>query len=256
MLFTLTEHCSLGCQHCFMSAERSGKHASVEVIEAAVRFAKDMGLSRFCVSGGEPTEHPEFFKRFEYMLEELPGCSIALMTNGRFLKDSKFVRELAGLSAKYPFFVQVSALKHLYPHRQETIHLFKKNRSRFPLGSIEIIEEITALIDLGRAKGKDWSRLGPLYKRVAPMCFNVFSVAHSNVVKDLKGVVSYIDQHTKMHCTPLISYTGDLYVGETTSCVTLGNILFDGYGQMYDILRSKKPCGLCGIDYPRVGGLK
>lgn len=256
MLFTITEHCSLKCKHCFMEAEETGRHASREVVEAAVRFVKDMDLGRLGVSGGEPTEHPEFLQHFEYILRELPGCFIVLMTNGKFLRSNKFVRELAGLCVKYPFFVQVSALKHLYPHRQETVYLYKKNRSRFPHGSIVLVEKITSITDLGRAKGKDWSHLGPLYKRKAPMCFNLFSIAHSGVVQDLSSVILYLEQFTKQHCVPLVSYEGNLHAGETTSCMALGSILYGEYNRMYDILRSKKPCGLCGVDYPKVGSMR
>lgn len=256
MLFTITEHCSLKCNHCFVEAEENNKHATRGVVEAAVRFAKDMGLTRFCVSGGEPTQHPEFLRHFEYILEELPGRFMVMMSNGSFLRNDDFVSELVGLFKKHSFFIQVSALKHLYPNRQETVCLFKEKQSRFPSGSMALIEKISAMSNLGRARGKDWSHLGPLYKRMAPLCFNLFSIAHSGATRDLGGVMSYLEGSTKTHCVPLVSYEGNLHVGETTSCVTLGSILTDSYSQMYDVLLSTKPCGLCGVDYPKVGYMK
>lgn len=252
MLFHLTEHCSLNCGHCLLNATPSGKHASKEVINKTIEFAQNNPIGLLNVSGGEPTEHPQFFEVFELILKKLQGkARVLLASNGRFLEDDQFTAQLVELHRQYPFFLQVTAIKGLYPHQEQTVAAFRRQMAKHGLSEPYAmrIDELTVIDHLGRARGKDWSHLKTAGQRKAPNCFNPFSAARSGQVHSLGEIYELLAAHGKF-CKPLFAYDGSVYAGESTSCYKAGNILTDTPQEIFDKLKAGKPCGHCGVDLP------
>lgn len=247
MIFHLTEHCSLGCPHCAINSTPNNWHARERIVKRFIRFAKEMGTINIGIAGGEPTEHPEFFKYFGMIIRSFnEKVDIALMTNGRFLLDKHFVNELAVMQQRRFFDIQVSAFKDLYPHWEETTDAFIDQSSKFK--QIRYVEGITCIDQLGRAKGKDWSHI-TTYKRVAPNCINVFSVAKEDTIMSLREVIKYLDTKTKSFCKPLISQNGTIHAGETPTCVKIGTLL--DHKDSIHALKHGLPCGKCGLMIPK-----
>jgi len=253
MLFHLTEHCTLECPHCFIESSPNERHSNDHVVREFVRFARSMSAFKIGIAGGEPTEHPMFVTYMNYILKKLSSqyCSIILMTNGRFLLDSDLTKKLVNMTKKYPLFIQVSALRGIYPRRDETIEFYHMNEKRFRQDSIMLIEDITAMENLGRAVGRDWSHLGELYQRIGPMCFNIFSVVRSGQFSTLVESLQWVEVNVRgSFCKPLIAWDGSLYAGETPLCLKLGNILTDTPEQIFENIKENRPCGQCGRDIP------
>lgn len=266
MLFDLTEHCSLGCPHCMIDSTPNNKHCNIDTVEEFIKFALRMETKIIGIGGGEPTEHPSFFDYMYLILKSLSNnvFMINLLSNGRFLKDDSFTQELSHLQKVYPFPIQISVLKGIYPHREETVELYKEKGHLFK--NIGLAEDITVIeTDLGRAKGKDWSYLNAPHKRQAPSCFNIWSICHplsgftmgkSKVgyiqykMETLKEVISYLEWNTKNFCKPLVAWDGSVYAGETPSCVKLGNIKEDSDEVIFNNLKSGRPCEKCGVKVP------
>lgn len=78
-----TNICNLNCKTCY---NRSGlnkerKEISKDQIEQIIKIFIPLGLSRFLISGGEPTLHSEFETILD-LVDEYPNLSFGIVTNG------------------------------------------------------------------------------------------------------------------------------------------------------------------------------
>lgn len=83
--FYLTEGCNLACRHCWIgpSFDPAGdKHHTlpVELFETAIMEAKQLGLNRVKLTGGEPLLHPAFMDLLEIIRRE--NLTVIVETNG------------------------------------------------------------------------------------------------------------------------------------------------------------------------------
>jgi hypothetical protein len=56
----ITDYCEAGCNFCYQSSTKSGKHAPFKQIEKTLDMLREMDVFEVAIGGGEPTEHPEF----------------------------------------------------------------------------------------------------------------------------------------------------------------------------------------------------
>jgi hypothetical protein len=252
MLFLITERCSMNCPHCMIGAQAEGESASRATVIETLQFADDAGIKMINVSGGEPTEHPDFWDIFSLILRRGKKRFIVLATNGSWLKRPGFVQKLTHLQKQYPFAIQVTAIKGLYQDVQRTQTLFMANRRRFGM-AVEIITQITCIDQLGRAQGKDWSHLGKsivggvLHKRRAPNCFNVLSAARGSAT--LQQLVGLLEIGLANFCKPMVDWRGDIHIGECPECTTIGHVA-DSFENILSALQAAEPCGACGVATP------
>lgn len=90
------------------------------------------------------------------------------------------------------------------------------------------------------------------FKRSVPTCFNLLSAAKK--CDSLKRTINTIELVGNL-CKPMVSYAGDLYVGESLECLIFGNI-DDPIDKIFKSLKSLWPCGRCGVNGPYVNLLK
>ena len=67
MLIQITNTCHMLCPHCMQRSDAQQRHMSMETVEQCARHAEELGVMAVMISGGEPTEHPQFkeiVKRF------------------------------------------------------------------------------------------------------------------------------------------------------------------------------------------------
>ncbi len=88
--FQITRRCSLTCPYCFIKAEKSSPHVPTHAITNLARIMGEHGLMEVRLTGGEPTEHPDFFSIMHAFRDE--GVYVSVATNGMWNR-----RTLAGL---------------------------------------------------------------------------------------------------------------------------------------------------------------
>lgn len=79
----ITNICNLNCKTCF---NRSGLNKNTKEIQKShlkkiIELSAPFGLSRFLISGGEPTMHSDFEKILD-LIDEYPSLSFGIVTNG------------------------------------------------------------------------------------------------------------------------------------------------------------------------------
>lgn len=114
----ITNACNLKCIHCYNdSGQKRVGELTLKEIYQVIDEAKNLGVLRITLSGGEPLVHPHFFEIAQYIRDQ--GLELELFTNGTLItkKVAKKLKELA--------FLQVSvSLDSLTPE----IHDFFRGR--------------------------------------------------------------------------------------------------------------------------------
>lgn len=82
--FVITYECSNGCSYCFQGPERAFGLPPMSRADfvRALHWLRRANLRELKISGGEPTQHPEFVTFCELARDQ--GMRITLLTNGRF----------------------------------------------------------------------------------------------------------------------------------------------------------------------------
>ena len=125
--FHITDKCSAGCNSCIFDCgphRKDAKHLNTDVLLAALpHFNK---RSKVFVTGGEPTEHPDFFKIIDGVAKQFK--KVTLTTNGSWIKNEKAAEEFISkipknvsirMSVDTPHALKISDLK-------EKVQVFKK----------------------------------------------------------------------------------------------------------------------------------
>ena len=254
MLLHITEKCNYSCPHCFVDCTPDGNDTTWTVIHNAINMVERLGVKTLVIAGGEPTLKKDFIIDMYDILSRLSEkCTVVLATNGSFLHQPPHVNtEFAWLHEKFVFFTQITAVKHLYPLVDKTKAAYREFIKYHPelRDKVVIIDKMTVIDQLGRAKDKKFKKLCELYKRKAPMCFNLYSAAKHSSINDLKTLIHFVEVNTSVNCKPFIDVRGDIHPGEWVGCNTLGNILVDSDEKIFSKLRDGLPCGACGIESP------
>lgn len=243
MLFQITNRCYMNCPHCFVNAQPDSPHAHSSVIENFIQFVYEYDILKIGIAGGEPTEYPNFYNVFLNVLKQCKKSLVILMTNGLFLLEKEKVELLAALSRQYPFMIQVTSIPGLYPQYNQVKAAYQNCRHLFPSQQIGLVEKLTVLeTNLGRAKGYSWDMPG-LDERKASMCCNAHLVARQT--HSFKEFLYVMDKKSNLYCSPMVDIYGNIYAGETPSCVPMGNI-GNPPDEIFQNFRTKEPCGKCG----------
>ena len=141
MLIHLTDKCTMNCSHCMGDFKKENSsfmgNETLENILNNFLFKNSLLVN---ITGGEPTEHPNFFYILEKILES-KQCSTTLITNGLWLKDKHVKKEVFKFLKRYEkFSVQVTNDPDFYP-----IHIDDINHEK-----IYIERRLKFLINLGK----------------------------------------------------------------------------------------------------------
>lgn len=226
MVIDLTYACSMGCSHCMSDCKPDGEHMSLETLKDALEFYKKHGISHIILSGGELFEHPQIIECLE-LCAQYRGALIPLMliTNGRKLSSDlsllgefqKFVNKIGRKSV----LIQVTDDPRFYP-----TSLDKKQRYRLEkLGaSIEVVpgkldHPDVCLYPQGRAlenyPDSEWNT-------IAPKCVNCRLLVRQGITS-FGNLVMTLSMRQKL-CTPTISPSGDIKLGESRLCPPVASI--------------------------------
>lgn len=203
MLLRITNNCTMECSHCMVNALPTGKHASIETVIKALEFNGTYDRTILIISGGEPTNHPEFLNILELLTEYNNKLGkVLILSNGLFLYDIDYREKI--LKAGIEF--QITNDKRYYPkpimkvnHHLLTYEYSIRNVSPF-----------------GRAIKNSLST-----DNKAPLCFNFRSCMSKR--DNFKDALLTLRMH-KNFCTPSINIDGSIVMGETPFCHVIGNI--------------------------------
>lgn len=85
--FQITRRCNLRCGYCFIKAERDAPHVPTGAVMSLARIMGAHGLMEVRLTGGEPTEHPDFFPIMERFRSE--GVYVSVATNGTWNRRTR-----------------------------------------------------------------------------------------------------------------------------------------------------------------------
>lgn len=235
MLIKITDKCSMGCTHCLSDCKPEGKHMTFETFQQAIKFNFDRaGDSPILISGGEPTEHPEFEKFIGYLLmykrlEEArilkKLAPITVTTNGLWLTENmEFVKYLEKSSFYNDIMFQVVIDDRYYP-----IHVNEKILSSSKL--IVIGHDVPAIYPQGRALQNNIPT-----ERKSSNCFNVRAIAKQIESPTLEKIISMQAMRGHM-CTPHIDIDGNIKLGESRLCPVCSSIYKTDEEIVNDIVR-------------------
>ncbi|MBR6289373.1 MAG: radical SAM protein [Acholeplasmatales bacterium] len=218
MLISITEKCHMNCPHCMDDAKcNSDKFMTFDTFKKAIKFNIENDIS-ITITGGEPTEHPQFWEFLEYASKEITSNHIiTVVTNGMNLdKDvGELMNKIIELDTKSKGTItfQVTSVPNLYPIQINLCNPI------FHIKQMVIATEIEAMYPQGRAKGKDYD----FSKCKGPKCFNARSLIKNNNMPFKQMVYTLRFQMFKF-CTPQIGYDGSIKVGESTLCPPVSHI--------------------------------
>ena len=76
--------CNLSCTYC-NEFDKDSAPVPLDVLKARAKKLKDLGSYSICLTGGEPTMHPDLFELIRYCRYELKFLKTVMITNGYYL---------------------------------------------------------------------------------------------------------------------------------------------------------------------------
>lgn len=238
MLIKITESCHMGCSHCLSNCVPSTNHMSIDTFVDALKFCikYDCALFGNIISGGEPTDNPNFEKFIDiyYSLYNLNTVCL-VTTNGHWLINNQ--EKVLDMLNKYPFlFFQVTYDERYYPIKLDVDNpLFKHER----IGGISIVDHI---YPQGRALINNIPSDNKII--TVPKCTNLKLFIAQTESHSLSDVLYNLRLKLKYSkCTPAINYDGSIGLGESNLCPRCCNIYQDEQIILNSMINSK--CNKC-----------
>lgn len=244
MVINITNNCDEMCSHCMNDSVPHGKHMSMNTLEGIMDFLKEVAPLTVSISGGEFTNHPDFVKIVSNICDSVPNVTrVYLLSNGSFLNSEHKTKDVLFLLKNYDNInsLQIRTDEKYYPNYKKT--MANKERLQKLHSKVVVYDGEIDLLPFGRAlknhpESKDTKR--------KPPCSNLFLVNRQLPYLTLPVFVNVLETQAHVFCKPMISYTGDIHLGETPNCLSIGTV----HDKPEDILKklsSLEPCGKCGL---------
>lgn len=195
----------MNCSHCMIESIPNGNHMPIETYEKAIAFNVSYDPSLIFLSGGEPTDHPQFLEYLSMAKSYLSKGKVfyvLVASNGMFLEDEAYTKEIIKIGV--PF--QITNDPRFYPKRIRRIE--------HPLFAYE--EALRIVTPIGRAITSSIET-----SRQTPLCFNLRSLCKS--YQNFSNALMHLRSISKM-CIPSINADGSLVAGEASSCYKIGTV--------------------------------
>ena len=140
------------CPHCMSDCKPEGQLLDKNDLMPFVNFFNFMRFRTLLISGGEPTEHPDFSYIVETLAEKCKPLAMVIISNGSFVEDEKRLSEVVRLMHWFQFMrLQITSIKGLYKNYDSIYKKKEYIRSFFPGRVIFEMERIMMMRPLGRA---------------------------------------------------------------------------------------------------------
>ena len=223
MLIDLTYRCSMGCSHCMSNCKPDGEDMKPETLLAVLSFFKKYQIPNLVFSGGEIFENEYIIQLLDIIAQKWDKrFPLTFITNGR------------RLSSSMPLYYKIQALQKEFGKQMVMIQV--TDDSRFypqPLTNEqkERLRALNAIIDSvpGNGnkclypQGRALSNYNDTYwNTIAPKCANVRLLVKQGFT-NINSIVMTLLTHGKI-CTPTISPTGEIKIGESALCPSIASI--------------------------------
>lgn len=244
MLIQITNKCHEGCAHCMDCSSPNGEHMDFSTFKQAIKFGAFLGCSIFVISGGEPTEHPQFLELCQY-LDKYIGKNklqalISVTSNGTWFPDKiNMVMQLSKLHSYVG--MQVYTNPKWYKSA-DFILKHKEELNALPKITVDTTD-IRNMQDLGRAKSCPEAQAEIAKNKYHMSCLNSHLLFRQiNTVQKLKKLV-----RPGLMCKPLVDFKGDVHLSESWLCPSFGNVNTDYMMTIFNNMRNAKPCCKCSL---------
>ena len=245
MLIQITNKCNENCAHCLQCSNPQGQHMSLITFKNALRFSQFLGVSSYIITGGEPTEHPEFIQFCDYLNEFIRKSkrvgAFSITSNGMWFPER--VDEITRL-AKLDNYVGMQVYTNPKWYKNANFILGHQNEiGRIPKVILDTCE-IRSMQDLGRAKISKEAQV-----EVANNPYNMSCLNGHLLFKQIDPVqkLDGFDRQPGVICKPMVDYKGDVHLSESNLCPSFGNVNKDRMIDIFNNLRASKPCCKCKL---------
>ena len=237
MVIRLTEKCRMECTHCMYECTANREnHMSNQTLYKIVNSALFKKSSMIVISGGEPTEHPQFLDFFKFIVKNTKKSIVQLISNGMFTENEYLTKQIINVLDNNLVFLQITHDKRFY----------KKEIKRINHERIEYVDEISSLTYLGRAQNFDKNDYPKTQKRQYPMCFNARSLLIGMPEMDFIDYMTFMEQKNK-YCTMVFAPNGDLSASECGNYIITNIHNKDFFKKLRNPERNHVPCNKCGL---------
>lgn len=240
MLIQITNRCHMGCPHCMQDSNPRGKHMTDETFLDMLAFCREAQPMVVNVTGGEPTEHPQFLEMMKALLGVKSVAVLNILTNGCWIEDSRIRIGIAKLirSNKGRVMVQVYSNPKYYRDHDWTVEHGPQFRS---IGCIADFDSPIFMQDLGRARNNCKEEVKE--NDHVPSCINSHLCAMQT--HSLTEFFWACVQAGKF-CRPLIDINGGIHMSESWLCPTVANVS-EGVKEAFRKMRASRPCKGCQL---------
>ncbi len=211
----------------------------------ALRFARFLGVSSYIITGGEPTEHPQFYEFCQALNRFIKGSKVvggfSIISNGTWFPERKAeIEELAKLD--HYFGMQVYTNTKWY--KDAPFILEHKDEINAIPKIIINTHEIQSMQDLGRARTNEQAQIEIANNRHYMSCLNGHLIfKQTSPTRKLVGM----DRQPGMMCKPFVDYKGNVHLSESHLCPSFGNVNNNYWLEIFNNLREAKPCCKCAL---------
>ena len=244
----------MNCPHCMQKSTENGHHMTEKVFRKAIDFGIWSGAWTYNVSGGEPTEHPEFERFIDILSDALDQVQLGpsekpiftVESNGEWVRDIQKTNAVKRILKKKNLGgFQVSSFKGLYKN-YDFIQKYKSKIKALSPRMFIADEGIISMQDLGRAATSDY----PMIRKA--IAENKHHVSCLNGCLASKQTSNIRDMSFSMfchnqHCKPFVDWKGNVHWSESICCPSYGNVVADKFETIWENLQKAVPCGKCSL---------
>lgn len=245
----------MGCPHCMSACTKQGEDFDKDNIMEFVNFFKVMGFKALTISGGEPTEHPDFLDIVNTLVWKCVPVATTIVSNGSFLEDERKTNNLihlikdvkrtnVNLNLDRKLVVQITSIKGLYKnydfitsHREAIENMFPANTIFFETDGIRQMRP------LGRAlrSPKAMEEVRKTHKGFTS-CTNTYLISQQTA--KMKDFARNCEKAFRF-CMPLVGPNLDVHMSESMLCPSVGNLLEHTPVEIFKRMKAFVPCGKC-----------
>lgn len=240
MLIQITNRCHMDCPHCMQEAGPEGRHMTGETIDQVMDFCREAKPMVVNVTGGEPTEHPEWHSITKRLLA-VPGVMLlCILTNGAWIEDRQERLKMARLirESRGRVKVQVYSNPKYYQDHEWTVEHEQQFRS---IGITPDFNSPIFMQDLGRARQNCQEEVRQ--SDHVPSCINSHLLARQS--RSMRNFFERCVGAAKF-CRPLIDPSGNVHMSESWLCPSVGHVS-EGVEAVFRKMQASRPCGGCRL---------
>lgn len=230
----------MGCPHCMQDSSPRGKHMTDETWKKVLAFCEQAQPLVVNITGGEPTEHPDWLRITRSVLALPSVKAVAIITNSAWIEDNATRIQMAKLirGSKGRVKVQVYSNPKYYKDHEWTVAHEAQFRS---IGCTPSFHDPIFMQDLGRARNNCQEEVAE--STHVPSCINSHLIARQ--APDFQDFFRMCVMAAKF-CRPLIDIDGNIHMSESWKCPTVANVS-EGVNVAFLKMRASRPCGGCRL---------